>query len=462
MTRDARDRYVEGLVQAGSASALPEFTRGSWPDAIYRVRDRRGVGVLGLPTSALTDAQRETLLRFRFAQYLAVGFVDPDVVYGERLEHEPPGPAELATVNFVAFARVDGRVLANLALRSPVEAPRGTTLQTLDRPLLPLEEHFGWGALNRLRLLPELPLHRIRELGRFVKNHRLGALGELGARAAVEVCLAALHALRGPLRLEVEAFVGEFEDAVARRHLELFHTPFAMVRGGLPAFKSDHFLRPALDGRARYPFAVLVSDMGTMSERVATIEAALAERGTRALAKLALDRQPARAPSSLVPPDGLADLANAPLPQRELSLTARRRARALGDRLRSFPPFTTLSEAESTTLHTLLEEVHARRGETIVRRGEPSNAMYLIADGEAEVQRAGPLPPTALGPGECFGEIGLLTGGVRTADVVARSALKLLRLSGDAYRRYLGGLAEVDRELARVALTRAAAQLQAR
>ena len=32
-----------------------------------------------------------------------------------------------------------------------------------------------------------------------------------------------------------------------------------MVRGGLPAFEPGHFLRPALDGRIRFPFAGLVS-----------------------------------------------------------------------------------------------------------------------------------------------------------------------------------------------------------
>ena len=53
-----------------------------------------------------------------------------------------------------------------------------------------------------------------------MKNQRLGALAELGTRAVVEVCAATLRCLIGPLRLEVEAFAGEFEDAVARRHLE--------------------------------------------------------------------------------------------------------------------------------------------------------------------------------------------------------------------------------------------------
>jgi Cyclic nucleotide-binding domain len=452
-------QYVEQLVEAGSSVALPELTRGRWPEAVHRVEDRHGVGVIGLPTDALTDAQREALLRFRFAQYLAVGFVDRDLVHRERLEHEPEGPAEPDTIHLVAFSSDSGRVLAYLALRHTAEAAPGATLRNRERPLLPLEEHFGWGALNRLHLLPDLPLDRVRELGRFVKNQRLGPLAELGSRAAIEVCLATVRALTGPLRLQVEAFVGEFEDAVARRNLEFFHTPFVMLRGGLPAFPADHYLRPALAGRARYPFAVLVSDMSSMSKRADAIEAALAEPGMRALAALAGIGPPRRMRSSLAPPRGGAALADEPNPQPDLSLKARRRARERGEWLRSLAPFASLSETEATTLHRMMREVRAGRGDTVLTRHESSDALYLIARGEAEVVPAAPHPAVTLGPGDVFGEIGLLTGGGRTADVVARTALRLLCLSGATYRRYLGGLAEVEGQLTRLALTRAAAQL---
>ena len=73
---NARDRYVAELVEAGCALRLPELTRGRWPDALYRIRDRQGVGVLALGSGALSEHQRDALLRFRFAQYLDVGFLD--------------------------------------------------------------------------------------------------------------------------------------------------------------------------------------------------------------------------------------------------------------------------------------------------------------------------------------------------------------------------------------------------
>ena len=457
MSVGARDAYVERLVASGCSIRLPALCHEDRPELIHRVRDRQGVTVVALRTGALAAAERDALLRFRFAQYLEVGFVDADLAHRERLVREPPARGDRASVDCVALSSHDGRLLASLSLRAPAPAPAGTTLSTRRRPLLPLEEHFGWGALNRLRLLPDLPLERIRELGRFVKNRRLGAMAELGTRAVIEVCVAAVHCLTGPLRLEVEAFAGEFEDAVARRHLEFLRTPFVMVRGGLPAFERGHFLDPALAGRTRYPFAGLVSDLASMAGRLHAIEAALAEPEMDTLAALASAAGHTSARSSLLPPGGVATLADTPLPQRELGGEERRRARSLGARLRAFAPLARLSDTECTTLYRLLEEVRVEPGATVVSRGERADALYLIERGEARV----PGSATTLRRGDWFGEIGLLTGGPRTADVVATTPLRLLRLPAAGYRRHLHPLPDVDGELTRVALLRAAAQLEA-
>ena len=107
-----RDRYLAELVEAGCALRLPELTRGAWPDALYRIHDRQGVGVLALGGDALSEPQRDALLRFRFAQYLDVGLVDAELVRRERLDKEPVAPTEPATVDFVAFSSADGRLLA--------------------------------------------------------------------------------------------------------------------------------------------------------------------------------------------------------------------------------------------------------------------------------------------------------------------------------------------------------------
>ena len=76
-------------------------------------------------------------------------------------------------------------------------------------------------------------------------------------------------------------------------------------------------------------------------------------------------------------------------------------------------------------------------GTVVVRQGEEGDALFLIEDGQAEVRATGAdgtvAPITTLGPGSYFGEIALVTGGPRTADVVALTPLTLLRLDRAGY-----------------------------
>lgn len=66
-----------------------------------------------------------------------------------------------------------------------------------------------------------------------------------------------------------------------------------------------------------------------------------------------------------------------------------------------------------------------------------------------------------LGPGDCFGEIALVTGGERTADVIALTPMTLMRLSHDSYARYLAHLVDVDNQITHTALTRTRDTLRA-
>ena len=72
-------------------------------------------------------------------------------------------------------------------------------------------------------------------------------------------------------------------------------------------------------------------------------------------------------------------------------------------------------------------------GQTIYRRGEPGDALYLIETGQVVVQahvagRPGQ-PLATLGPGEFFGETSLLTGEAHATDVVAQTDVAAWSLS---------------------------------
>jgi len=68
------------------------------------------------------------------------------------------------------------------------------------------------------------------------------------------------------------------------------------------------------------------------------------------------------------------------------------------------------------------------RGETVVKRGDKGNGLYLILDGSAEVRR-GSRTLARLGVGQFFGEMSLFDDLPRSADVVALRPSKLVAVS---------------------------------
>ena len=74
-------------------------------------------------------------------------------------------------------------------------------------------------------------------------------------------------------------------------------------------------------------------------------------------------------------------------------------------------------------------------GEAIMRAGEPGDAMVLVVEGTATIERGGRKVPVA--PGELVGEIAVLDGGPRTATVVADSRVRILEIGRDTLMRVL-------------------------
>ena len=82
-------------------------------------------------------------------------------------------------------------------------------------------------------------------------------------------------------------------------------------------------------------------------------------------------------------------------------------------------------------------------GDAIVRQGDPSDRFYVIVGGSVRVtQRAaeggGEAHLRDLGPGDVFGEIGLLRRSPRTATVTALTDGRLLSLEADAFHELVG------------------------
>jgi len=75
-------------------------------------------------------------------------------------------------------------------------------------------------------------------------------------------------------------------------------------------------------------------------------------------------------------------------------------------------------------------------GETVITQGERGGDAFVILSGRAAVVRDG-REIARLGPGQFFGEVAMLDGRPRTADVVAQSPLRAIALSRDTVKRAL-------------------------
>ena len=115
------------------------------------------------------------------------------------------------------------------------------------------------------------------------------------------------------------------------------------------------------------------------------------------------------------------------------------------DRLKSIPLFQTVSDDELSQIAPFASEVQVNAGTELVREGDFSYDFFAIEDGDVEVTRGGE-HVADLGPGDFFGEIGLLEKDLRTATVVAKSDLRLVTLDGWDMKRMEKAMPEaVDR-----------------
>ena len=93
--------------------------------------------------------------------------------------------------------------------------------------------------------------------------------------------------------------------------------------------------------------------------------------------------------------------------------------------LRQIRLFSDVGEEELGELGAFAESVEFSERAEIIREGDFSRALLAIADGTAEVTRGGKHIAT-LGPGDVFGEVGVLDDALRNATVTATSRLKLI------------------------------------
>jgi CRP/FNR family transcriptional regulator, cyclic AMP receptor protein len=97
--------------------------------------------------------------------------------------------------------------------------------------------------------------------------------------------------------------------------------------------------------------------------------------------------------------------------------------------LKSIPLFEEMGDEELAQIAPFAQEVNVDAGKVLVREGDYSYEFMAIKEGDVEVTRGGE-HVADLGPGDFFGEMGLLEKTLRNATVTAKTPMKLVTLTG--------------------------------
>lgn len=93
--------------------------------------------------------------------------------------------------------------------------------------------------------------------------------------------------------------------------------------------------------------------------------------------------------------------------------------------LQRVPLFEGLSAKQLSQVARLADEVEVPAGKHLATAGAVGREMFIIVNGEASV-RTRQKKTIRLGPGDFVGEMSLLDGGLRSADVEAATPMRLL------------------------------------
>jgi len=100
-----------------------------------------------------------------------------------------------------------------------------------------------------------------------------------------------------------------------------------------------------------------------------------------------------------------------------------------------------MEEKQLESFVQFMEIVAVRQFAEVFRKGEHGDAMYLVLEGELRARVMVDKKETTLSTmtaGDFFGEISLLDAGPRSADVIANSDSRLLKISSASFARVMG------------------------
>jgi CRP-like cAMP-binding protein len=115
-------------------------------------------------------------------------------------------------------------------------------------------------------------------------------------------------------------------------------------------------------------------------------------------------------------------------------------------RLKELPLFAELDDSERAEVADCARELSVEAGTTLATEGEHAYELFVIQSGEAEVTKGGEVI-RSLGPGDAFGEIGLLATGTRTASIEAKTPMQLVAIFSREFKQIEARMPQIAEEL---------------
>lgn len=110
--------------------------------------------------------------------------------------------------------------------------------------------------------------------------------------------------------------------------------------------------------------------------------------------------------------------------------------------LQKTPIFANTSPASLKAMLKSAVEKTVKAGDKLVKKGETGAGFYLILDGRTEVVADGE-KLAEFGPGDFFGELAVIDGAPRTADVIAKTDTTCLVVTQWAMRSIISAHSEI-------------------
>jgi CRP/FNR family cyclic AMP-dependent transcriptional regulator len=110
--------------------------------------------------------------------------------------------------------------------------------------------------------------------------------------------------------------------------------------------------------------------------------------------------------------------------------------------IRGVPLFSRCSRNDVKAIARIADEIDLKEGTEMTREGSAGREFFVLLEGTAEVERSGE-KINALGPGDFFGEIALISEEPRTATVRASSPVRALVVTARSFRRLIDEQPEI-------------------